>query len=121
MAAEMYAKNSHKQSVWRGLHLRLAIQILLLAGFLPLTALAVYVMGATWYFFVAPYVLTWLMVRYQLNEWKCPGCQRSFLKHGQYGFTLPTSRLECVNCGLAVGEERNPDYSARASTAVRHR
>jgi hypothetical protein len=121
MAAEMYAKNAYKQMVWRSLYIRLAIQTVLLAGFLPFLALGMYLMGDTWYFFVVAYVLTWLMLGYQLNEWKCPGCQRSFLKRGQYGLTLRTGTLECVNCGLAVGEERNPEFSARGSAVLRNR
>lgn len=112
MATETFAKNSYRDTAWNGLYIRLVIQTILLVGFIPLTAAAVYFMGDTWYFFVVPYVLTSLLVGYQLNEWKCPSCLRSFLKRGQYGFTRP-SHIICINCGLGIGEELDPNRSAR--------
>ncbi|MBS1799807.1 MAG: hypothetical protein JSS95_08285 [Acidobacteria bacterium] len=120
MAAEMYAQSAHKQTVWRGLYLRLAIQTALLTGFLPFTALSMYLAGDAWFFLVVPYLLMWLAMGYLLSEWKCPGCLRSYLKRGQYGLTFP-GKLQCVNCGLAVGEERNPEFSARGAVAARNR
>jgi hypothetical protein len=112
MATEIFARNNYRETPWQGLYVRMVAQTILLAGFLPLTAVGVYLMGDTWYFFVVPYVLTWLFVGYQLNEWKCPSCLRSFLKRGQYGFTRP-SNIICINCGLGIGEERDPNRSAR--------
>jgi hypothetical protein len=120
MATEMFAKNKRGKSVWRGLYVRLVIQSILLAGFIPFIAVAMYLMGDKWYFFGVPYLLTWLFVGYRLSEWKCPGCLRSFLKRGQYGWTLP-SRIQCVNCGLAMGEERDPEFSARGTAGMHYR
>ena len=120
MAAEIFAKNKRNKAAWRGLHVRLVLQSVLLAGIVPFMAVAIYLMGNRWYFFAVPYLLTWLLVGYLLNEWKCPGCQRSFLKPGQLGLTQP-SRIQCVNCGLAMGEERDPAFSARGSAELRYR
>jgi len=116
----MFAKNKPNKSVWRGLYVRLVIQSMLLAGLIPFTAVAIYLMGDRWYFLAVPYLLTWLFVGYVMSQWKCPGCLRSFLKRGQFGWTLP-SRIQCVNCGLAMGEERDPDFSARSPAGLRYR
>jgi predicted RNA-binding Zn-ribbon protein involved in translation (DUF1610 family) len=120
MAAEQFAKAKRSKMVWRSLYRLLVIQNLLFAGLIPLNALAMYWMGTSWYFLGVPYLLAWLFVGHLLNEWKCPGCQRSFLKRGQYGRTLP-SRIRCVNCGLAMGEERDPAFSARGPARIHSR
>lgn len=120
MAAEMYAQSALKRPAWRGLYLRLALQTALLAGLLPFTVLAAHLLEDFWFFLVVPYVLAWLAGGYLLSEWKCPGCLRNYLKRGQYGLTFP-GRLRCMNCGLAVGEERNPEFSARGTAVARNR
>ena len=113
MATEIFARNNYRETRWQGLYVRMVLQTILLAGFLPLTAVAMYLMGDAWYFFAVPYALTWLLVGHQLNQWKCPSCLRSFLRpRRQYGFTMPRS-IHCVNCGLGMGEERDPNRSAR--------
>ncbi|WP_260703017.1 hypothetical protein [Edaphobacter flagellatus] len=115
MAAEQFAEAKRSMAVWRSLYVLLVIQLLLLTSFIPVTAVAMYLMGENWFFFLTvPYVLVWLFVGYLLKEWECPLCHRFFLFRGHYGWTLPY-HLSCVSCGLEIGDERAGDRSRSAA------
>jgi len=114
MAAEQFATVKRSKAVWRGLYVLLTVQIILLAGFIPVSLLSMYLLGSNWYLIGVPYLLLWLLIGYLLSEWKCPACLRSFLKRGQFGFTLPR-HLICVNCGMLLGDARALDHSRSAA------
>jgi hypothetical protein len=114
MAAEQFGTVKRSKAVWRSLYVLLTIQIIFLAGFIPVSVTTMYLMGNYWYMIGVPYLLIWLGVGYLLNKWKCPACLRSFLKRGQFRWTLPRN-LICVNCGMGLGDEKALDHSRSAA------
>ena len=61
--------------------------------------------GLTWLWYLAPYVVAWGWIGFQMRQTRCPRCGRLF-------FLLDDRRVhtftsQCMNCGLSVAGSRD--------------
>lgn len=87
---------------WRGLYLLQVITVMMFVA-LPFVGGAARLLGDRWFLPVMlVYGVLWLNQGRLLIKWRCPHCERSFLRSDRSTVSMPF-RLQCANCGFRIG------------------
>lgn len=99
----MIIVNAAREYTWRRLRQLQSLFVLLLLGFLPVGSLLLERNESGLFLFAAIYGGVVLFVQHYMVNWKCPHCDRPFLRKKGTGPAL-IFRARCGNCGIGFGE-----------------
>ena len=102
----MLTLNIRRTADWKSLYELQAVVVVLFLAFIPVVGAAVEFWGSAVMIPVAAlHGGTLLFVQRKTIDWKCPRCEKAFLRNKGDGFAIPFRR-RCGNCGLKRGTSK---------------
>lgn len=102
----MLIANARRSPAWTTLHRLQLTLALLFFCFVPVGSAVLHQWGSSMLFpFAAVYGGLVLFVQHQILHWKCPRCQKPFLRRNGSGWAT-LFRRQCGSCGLRHGATR---------------